>query len=383
MSIEPELHAWVEVDLDALRENYRTVRRVVGSHAGIIPMVKGNGYGLGVEHVIHALEPMDPFAYGVATVPEGVELRELGIERPVFNLSPTSPGDEESAARAELVVSISDLEALDRWIAACRALGRRADFHVEVDTGMGRCGFDRRETKQWAEAILSRCGPDVRWQGIFTHFYGADDPDWSGTRTQWERFNDVLAQLPISREDLLVHVTNSAGALRGPEYAADAVRPGIYLYGGDPAPGLEPREFPSPRQVVAVRARLLTVREVPAESTVGYGATYVAEGPQRWGTIGVGYADGIRRALSNRGQAIVRGRRVPIIGRVSMNVIVVDLTSLPDVRAGDVVTLIGNDGDETITVDEVAEHVGTIGYEILTGLTPRLPRLEIADDPNG
>src|SRR5690554_3543247 len=202
--------AWAEVDLKALRENYRAVRRTVGAEVGIIAMVKANAYGLGVERAVRALEPLEPLAYGVATVPEGVELRRLGVERPVIVFSPVPPGDEREAARAGLEVSISDLEALERWISACAAEGKGAEFHIEIDTGMGRCGFDWRETARWAHAVHARCGSGARWKGVFTHFHGADAPDWSMTRAQWERFQGALAQLPVPREELWVHAANSA-----------------------------------------------------------------------------------------------------------------------------------------------------------------------------
>lgn len=172
----------------------------------------------------------------------------------------------------------------------------------------------------------------------------------------------------------MVHASNSAAALRWPGYGLDAVRPGIFLYGGHPAPGVA--DIPSPEPVVAVRARLLLVRSMPAGSTLGYGATHTAEGPERWGTLSLGYGDGLPRALGNRGSALVRGRRVPIVGRISMDLTTVRLDDVPDAEPNDVVTLVGRDGDALITVDDVAAQVGTIGYEILTGLSPRLPRVD-------
>src|SRR5690606_22887042 len=210
--------------------------------------------------------------------------------------------------------------------------------------------------------------------GAMTHFHGADGPA-GATALQWERFEEALAQLPIPREDLMVHAANSAATMRWPEYGANAVRPGIFLYGGHPAPEAEPAIAP-PRAVASVRTRLVLVREVPAGSTVGYGATHVSRGPERWGTLALGYGDGLPRRLGNRGAAIVHGRIVPFVGRISMDMTVVDITGVPEAKAGDVVTVIGSDGDATISLDEVAAQAETISYEILTGLRPRLPRLE-------
>lgn len=376
MSIDPKARAWVELDLDALRENYRAIRRVVGPGVGIVAMVKSNAYGLGLEHVVRALEPFEPWAYGVACAREGGEVRRLGIDRKTIVFSPLPPDDTAEAARLGLVACVSDLEGLDRWIDACSSVGRPAEFHVEVDTGMGRCGFDWRDAPRWMEAIRARCEQGGQWKGIFTHFHGADAADRTVMRAQWRRFQDAIAKLPVPRDSLVAHVANSAGTLRGPEYAADLVRPGLFLYGGHPAPSLDELDIPAPKPVVAVRSCITLIREVPPGTTVGYGATHVARDHERWGTLAIGYGDGIRRELGNRGFALVRGRRARIIGKISMDLTVVDLTDIPDARVGDTATLVGRDGDEEITLEEIAAIADTISYEVLTGLTPRLPRLE-------
>ncbi len=366
-----ETRAWVEVDLDALRANYDTVARAAGT--ALLPMVKADGYGVGAERVVRALEPRSPWGYGVATAGEGAELRRLGVTRPILVLSPLPAGDTALAARVGLTASISSVDGLEAWRAAAEAEGAELDFHVDIDTGMGRSGFDWREVGQWGAAVADRSAR-LHWTGVFTHFHSADARDPEPSTRQWERFRETLVQLPVPAESLLVHASASGAALRWAEYGLDAVRPGIFLYGGHPAP--EVAEIPSPEPVVAVRARLLLVRTAPAGSTVGYGATHVADGPERWGTLSVGYGDGLPRALGNRGSALVRGRRVPIVGRISMDLTTVRLDNVPDAQRNDVVTLIGVDGEERITVDDVAAQVGTIGYEILTGLSPRLPRVD-------
>jgi alanine racemase len=367
--------AWVEVDITALQNNYLALRGLVGERPAIIPMVKADAYGLGMERVVRALEPLDPWGYGVATADEGATLRQTGVRRPVIVFGPVAPQAVPTAAAAGLTLSISELPALERWAAAAEQLeGDVAlDFHVEIDTGMGRAGFDWRETPNWGAAVKALCGRRLRWTGVFTHFHGADSPDPTATMAQWERFQDALPQLPVSREDLMVHGANSAAAVRWPELVADAVRPGIFLYGGNPAPGTA---APRPEAVVSVRSRLGLVRDVPPGSTVGYGATHVSRGWERWGTVTIGYGDGVPRRLGNRGLAIVRGQVVPFVGRTSMDMIVVDISSVPDAAAGDEVTLIGREGSCEITVDEVAELAETISYEILTGLRPRLPRMD-------
>ncbi len=374
MSNIAESRAWIDVDLDAVRENFLTLRRAAGPRSAAIAMVKADAYGLGAERMVRTLDPLAPWGYGVAAAAEGVALRSYGVERPVVIFGPLPPQAVAQAAAAGLTATISDLAGLERWAAAAAAAPRPLDFHVEIDTGMGRAGFDWRDTARWGEAVKSLVGPRLRWTGVFTHFHGADAAEAAPTATQWKRLNDALAQLPVSREDLMVHACNSAAALRFPAYVADGYRPGIFLYGGHPAPGVA--GVPAPRPVAAVRARIVLVREVPPATTVGYGATHKARGWERWATVAIGYGDGLPRSLSNRGSALVAGRRVPIVGRISMDMTVVDISDVPEVREGDVATFIGEDGGEALRLDDVAAQAGTIGYEILTGLTRRLPRVE-------
>jgi alanine racemase len=335
-------------------------------------MVKANGYGLGAMAVVRALEALEPFAYGVAAADEGVALRAAGVGKPIIVFTPLSNEGFAQAAAHRLTPAISSVAQLEQW----RALDA-GGFHVEIDTGMGRAGFDWRETAQWAPRVRALANTNVPWEGVYTHFHGADAADAAPTAAQWQRFQDALAQLPVSREDLLVHACNSAAALRWPQYALDAVRPGIYLFGGNPAPAAGESTDLVPRPVASVRGLIVLVREVPPGSTVGYGATHASQGWERWATVAIGYGDGIRRELGNAGSAIVRGRKVRIVGRISMDLTVVDVSGLAEVEAGDVATFIGAEGEEEILVDELASQAGTISYEILTGLTPRLPRLEL------
>lgn len=377
-----DTRAWIEVDLDAVRANYDTVRRAVGAGTAMVPMVKADAYGVGAARVVRALEPLEPWGYGVATAAEGAALRALGVTRPVLVVGPLPGADVERAARARLTASISSMEGLDAWRDAAERVGRTLEFHTDVDTGMGRSGFDWRESGQWARAVAARAAGSVRWTGVFTHFHSAGEREGASAAEQWERFQGTLVQLPVPRAELLVHAANSAAALRWPEYAADAVRPGIFLYGGSPAPGVA--EVPEPATVLTVRARLAHVRDAVPGSTAGYGGTYVAAARERWGTVSIGYGDGLPRRMGDRGRVLVRGRAVPIIGRLSMDLITVRLDGVPDAARGDVVTLIGSDGGARITVDEVAEQAETIGYEVLVSVgRSRLPRIEPTEETEG
>jgi alanine racemase len=364
--------AWVEIDTGALRANYGRIQRSVGSDVAIIPMVKADAYGLGAERVVRAFEPLHPYAFGVAAAEEGRALRMLGVRRPILVFTPLTREALQVAAEHQLTPAISDVGLLDYWV----EIGNGAGFQLEIDTGMGRAGFDWRETSAWGERVRDALVKGAQCSGVFTHFHGADAADGSAAATQWQRFRDALEQLPMSRENLLLHACNSAAALRWPEYALDAVRPGIFLYGGHPAPGVSGEERFRPEPVASIHARVVLVRDVPPGSTVGYGATHVARGWERWATLAIGYGDGLPRSLGNVGSALVRGRRARIVGRISMDMTVVDVTGVAGVTAGDTATFIGSDGEEEILVDEVAGQAGTISYEILTGLTPRLRRAE-------
>ena len=376
MSNHAQARSWIEVNPSALRSNYEAVRARAGARTAIIPMVKADGYGLGAAWVVRTLGPLGPWGFGVATAAEGAFLRDQGIRLPIVVFSPLSEDALEQAARQRLTAAVSDLAALKRW-AALASQSDPLDFHLEIDTGMGRAGFDWRETGVWAEQVHALCSERVRWAGVYTHFFSADAADRGAAARQWERFRDAIGQLPVSPENLMVHASNSAAAMRWPEYAGDAVRPGIFLYGGHPAPGVD--DVPGPKAVASVHSQVVLVRNVPPGSTLGYGATHIARGPETWATLGLGYGDGWPRSLGNRGFAIVRGERVRIVGRISMDMTVVDVTGIAGVRSGDEAILIGRSGDEEITVDEVAQRADTISYEILTGFTPRLPRQERAN----
>ena len=358
----------MEVQADALIRNAQAVRASAGDGARLIPMVKADAYGLGVDGAVRALETLDPWGFGVATAAEGVALRRSGVELPIVVVSPLPPSAVDSAVRAGLQISVSNAEGLAAVEAAgCRA-GRGVAVHVEVDTGMGRAGFDWRQVSEWAPLVAAAADGCVVWAGCYTHLHSADEGPET-VRDQWGRLRETLNAMVVP-DGVMIHVLNSAGAMRLPEYACAAVRPGIFLYGGRIGAGQ-----PEPETVASVCARIVHIRTAEAGDTVGYGATYAAEARQQWATVSIGYGDGLPRGLGNTGDALVAGRCVPIIGRISMDVTVVNITGIAGVSVGDVATFIGSDGDERITVDEVAEHVNSISYEVLTGFTPRLPRI--------
>ncbi len=360
--------AWVDVDLGALVANYDSLARRAKPRSGVLAVVKADAYGLGVCPVVRALESRRPWGYGVAALAEGIELREKGIARRVVLLFCT-PDELEGAAEAELTPCLGDLEALACWRAVARRAGRRLRFHLEIDTGMGRCGFRYDDRARWLPRVLEACEADLEWEGTLTHYHSADEPEAAPTREQWERFQECVGAFPEGVGGVK-HTAASVAGVRWPEYSADLLRPGLFLYGG--VAGGEP-VLPEP--VAAVRARVTSVRDVPEGWTASYGATYRASRPSRWATLAIGYADGLPRRLSNNGFVRFGEREAPIVGRVCMDVTVVDVTALEDVTAGVAATVLGGPSDSATSLRAVAERCGAITYEILTGLGPRLPRV--------
>ena len=350
--------AWVDVDLDALVANARTLSAACG--ARLLPMVKANGYGLGAVRVALALEALDPWGYGVATVEEGMVLRQAGVRRPILVVSPLTADTLESTLVQGFRPSIGDLGTLRTWVAASEA-----PFHLEIDTGMSRGRVRWTDAAMLAE-ISQVLTAAPGWEGVFTHFHSADVGEGS-IAEQWRRLQSTLAALP--GRPPLVHAANSAAALHGRAYAADLIRPGIFLYGGEARP-----DGPAPRPVAALRARVVSVRHLAPGESVSYGAEWIADRPTTIATLAVGYADGLPRA-TERGASWpartveIRGRRVPLVGRVTMDMCMVAVDD-GEVAVGDIATVFGG----LITVDEHARSVGTIAYEVLTSLGPRLPR---------
>ncbi len=366
--------AWVEVRLDRLRENAATAQRAIGPAARLVPMVKAEAYGLGMDAVVSALRGFprhdDPWAFGVATVAEGERLRRSLWDGRILVFTPSPFAEYRRAGEAGLTLCLSEVEAVRKLAATAAELGRRLPFHIEIDTGMGRAGFPWYAAAQWGPAVAAAAAEHLWWEGTFTHFHSADEPDLDSTDEQWRRWSEALPQLPSVDPPPILHVANSAAIIRRHGFGCDLARPGIFLYGGLAGAAV------APAPVVSLRTTLTLVRKVRPGSTAGYGGTYTAIDDEIWGTLPIGYGDGLSRALaSGGGQVIVRGKRVPIIGRISMDMTTVDLTAVGEAEVGDVATLIGSADGEEITVDEVADRCGTISYEILTRLSARLPRV--------
>lgn len=351
--------AWVEIDLGALCRNGAAVAARAG--VPLLPMVKADGYGLGGLRAALALEALQPWGYGVATVTEGDELRRGGITRPIVVFTPILRTEIDALRRGDLTPALGDPAVIESWARTGRP------WHLQVDTGMSRAGL-RWDLVGQHRDLLARARPE----GVFTHFHSAELDDASRD-LQEERFAQALAALP--ERPALVHAENGPAVERRAPSKWSICRPGIFLYG---VAGFDGGAI-VPEPVVSVRARIVEVRTIADGETVSYDATWRANGTRRIATVPVGYADGYRRNLSNRGVALLAGQRVPVAGRVTMDMTMFDVTDT-DAALGDVVTLLGRDGGDVITVGEMAAVADISAYEILTGLKLRLPRRYVADE---
>jgi alanine racemase len=346
--------AWIDIDLGALVRNGAALRRRAG--VPLLPMVKADAYGLGAVPVARALERLEPWGFGVATVAEGAELRAAGIARPVVVFTPLLPRDLAAALAAGLTPTLFRPADIRAWAPSGRP------WHLAIETGMNRAGVPWTQVGALAEVL--RAHPP---EGAFTHFHSADLDDGS-RQLQERRLREAIAVMPARPP--LVHAENSAALERVEPSPWNVVRPGVFLYGVGSGEGSQL----APEPVVSMRARVVDIHDLTEGETVSYGARYRAEGARRVATLAAGYADGYRRSLSLHGPVLVNGREVRVAGVVTMDMTMIDVTGVP-CEVGDVATLIGRDGAHVLTVEAVAHAARLSPYELLTGLRARLPRV--------
>ena len=360
------LRTWAEVDLDALESNFQAARNHLPQHMKLLLTVKANAYGHGAVTVAKTLEGKADY-FALAAMDEAVQLRKAGIRTPLLVLGPVVPGDYRRAAQYNVALAVSSLEEAK----AISAQGRQITVHFALDTGMSRIGFPCTEeaAKEIAEAAKL---PHLNPEGLFSHFALADSKDKSYVNFQTENFRRMRKLIGV--EFPICHLYNSAALVElKPEF--DMAREGIILYGLLPSDEVELSRIGGVKPVMQLRSHVSFVKTLPAGTPVSYGCTYVTCRESRIATVMAGYADGVPRLLSNQGQVIIRGVKAPIVGRVCMDQFMVDVSHIPGVCAGDVVTIFGTDGSETITADEVAAQAQTIGYELVCGIAPRVPRV--------
>jgi alanine racemase len=363
-----------EIDLDALAANFRAVRARVGEGVKVMGVVKADAYGHGAAECARRLEAEGAEWFGVATPEEGMALRRAGVAPPILSFGGFWEGQAEACVARGIVPVVYRLDMAEALDAAARAAGVVADIHLKVDTGMGRLGVRYDEAVEFARRLLAL--KNLRVDGVMTHFAAADEPGLDCfTEGQLQRFREAVAALrALGHNPTYEHMANSAATFAHPETWGNMVRPGGVLYGlwRDVLPPLA--QTPELRPVMSVRSRVTLLKRVHAGETLGYGCTFEAAREMTVATVPIGYADGYARSLSNRGRVIVRGRFAPVVGRVSMDLTLVDVTDVAGVEVGERVTLFGADAGLTITAEDLAQTAGTLSYEITCGISSRVPR---------
>jgi alanine racemase len=362
----------VEVDLSALAVNLDQAKRLVGPETKIMGVVKSDAYGHGLIPVSRTLEQRGVFSLGVAHLEEGLELRRNGIRCPVVVLCGIRGREEAGAViRENLIPVLHDLGTVTLLADECARQRKRHSIQVKVDTGMGRLGIDPREVGAFLSKVADFKGLKV--EGLTSHLSSAEEPSTAFTTHQIAEFRKAVATGRSMGMDLpLNNLANSAGLMRYADSHFGMVRPGIMLYGGLPAPGLE--GCADLRPVMRFRGRVLQIRSLPADAPVSYGRTYCTRAPQEVAVLSAGYGDGLPRSLSNAGKVLIRGKRRDILGRVCMNMVMCDVTGLRGIAPGEEVVFLGTQGEDTITGDDLAQWAGTISYEIFCSIGPRHSR---------
>jgi alanine racemase len=367
---------WIEVDLDAIANNVRALQSTAEPHHGVTAVVKAQAYGMGAAAVAGAAVEAGARGAAVARVSEARRLRQAGFGHPILLLGGVDPDDYAEVLQLRLTPTVTDWATIQGLAAAAHAAGERATVQVKVDTGMTRYGAPPDEALALVRGIHRLVGSNVDLEGFYTHFAAADDPDPFFAHQQLARFRAICEQLETEGIDLgLKHAANSAGSLRIPNAGLDTVRAGIALAGAY-ATGWVPR-VGSLRSAVALKSRVVRFHTPGVGTSIGYGRTYKVFRPMRVALVACGYADGLPRACSNRGRVLIRGQRAPLVGTVSMDMAMADVSHVPDVEVGDEVVVLGRQGDDEVTLDEFAESAGIIPHELLVRLGSRAPRVYV------
>jgi alanine racemase len=390
---------WAEISLGTLTENFRAIRKFVNppdekrkTPRKILSIVKGNGYGHGGPQVAKALEKAGSDWFGVTCTEEGIAVREAGVQKPVLVLTSFWPGEESRLLEHDLTAVIHRCEQLKQLdSAAARFIAKkggnqgrkRVSFHLKMDTGMNRLGITPGDVECFA-GQLAKC-KHLELGGVFTHFASSEVLSntrvGEQTRQQEERFYATLDRLrALGIDPGIVHLANSAAIASRPETWADMVRPGVILYGYHP--GYDPVErrpeieagLPL-KPVMSLRTRVINIRSIPIGAGVGYNETFLAKRPSRIAVLAAGYGDGIHRSLGNRGSVLVRGSLAPIVGIISMDVTMIDVTDVTDTTIGDVVTIYGSDGRHIRPANVIARSIGTVTSDLLCAVSQRVPRV--------
>jgi len=370
-----EHRAWVEVDRGAIVHNVKQIRRLLSPRTRVMAVVKADAYGHGAVSVAQIVSEAGVSGFAVATIPEGIQLREAGIDKPILVLGAAHTADEVGAiAHWQLQPTLCTPQQALLFSETLQTLGRSLSVHLNIDTGMSRLGTSWERTLDFVQLV--RGLPHLEISGIYSHFATADSPDRTIMDRQHRRFRGAIRQIAdiLDRDRRpCLHLANSAATLADPDLHYDMVRVGLSIYGLYPAPHL--RSAADLKPAMSVRARVTQIKTVEAGTGVSYGHHFVAPKRTRIAVVGIGYADGVPRNLSNRMKVLIRGQFVSQIGAVTMDQLMLDVSDIPDLQVGEVVTLLGGDGDRAISADDWADRLGSISWEILCGFKHRLPRI--------
>ena len=367
------------ISLDAVEQNFREMRKNIAEDTKMIAVVKADAYGHGAVPIAHLIEGYDYiWGFAAATAEEAVHLRENGVTKPILILGIVFEEYYPELVRDDIRLAVCEYEEAEKLSKEAVLQNKTVHIHIALDTGMTRIGY--ADIPESVEEIKKIAGlPNLEIEGMFTHFSRADEYDRSPAMVQLERyqkFSDLVEAAGV--EIPLHHCSNSAGIIRVPEANLSIVRAGITIYGIYPSSEVE-RDIVKLTPVMELKSHVTYVKDVPAGAAISYGGTYVADKKRRVATIPVGYADGYPRQLSNKGWVLIHGKKAPILGRVCMDQFMVDVTEIGDVKKGDEVTLLGRDGDEFISIEEIGDLCGRFSYEFACDISPRVPRIYVKD----
>ena len=376
--LESYQRVWAEVDLDAIWENMVHMKENIAENTKILAVIKTDGYGHGGVPIAKMLEQLDfMFGYAAATYEEAHVLREAGVKKPILILGYTFPYCYEELIREEIRPAVYRRDTVEELAAAAAKVGKNAKVHIKVDTGMGRIGITPdEEGLEFVRFLIEH--PELEVEGIFTHFAKSDETDKTSANHQLELFQDFIKkiQTELGITIPVKHCSNSAAILEMPQANMDMVRAGITTYGLYPSEEVSKDIVPL-RTAMSLYSHIVYCKTIHAGQSVSYGGLFTAQKDTRVATIPVGYGDGYPRSLSGKGYVLIHGKKAPILGRVCMDQFMVDISEIPEAMDGDKVTLLGMDGTERITAEELGELSGRFNYEFVCDLGKRIPRVYI------
>lgn len=367
--------AWIEIDLDALAHNVREIKRILAPHTALMAVVKADAYGHGAIRVAETALQAGAQELAIATLGEGIELRKAGIDAPILILGAiNTPAEIAAIVHWQLQPTLCNPQQALIFSETLAKMGHSLSVHLKLDTGMSRLGTSWHEATNFVQLVHQL--PYLKIASIYSHLATADDPDLTIMQLQHQRFKNAIAEIhKLGITPPRLHLANSAATLTDSRLHYDLVRVGLALYGLYPAPHLQATV--NLKSVLQVKARITQVKTIPAGTGVSYGHQFISKGEMKIAVVGIGYADGVPRNLSNRLKVLIRGQYVSQIGAITMDQLMLDVSNIPNLQAGEIVTLIGKDEKEKITVDHWAQQLGTISWEILCGFKHRLPRMSI------